>query len=58
MGDIIGELMKRKYKSKMFRDLLMMVAKMDGGKKIKIALDKTLLARKIYDAGRLAQANN
>ncbi len=48
---------KKNY-SRMFKLALKIMSEMDGGKKIKIALDKTRLARKIYDAGRLAQVHN
>lgn len=49
---------KRGSKIKAFSDLLRAAGKMDGGEKIKIALDKSALARKIYDAGRFAQSGN
>ena len=51
--------MRRKsLQIKTFSDLLRAMGKMGGGEKIKIALDKTALARKIYDAGRFAQSGN
>ena len=56
-GDIIKVRMKRKYESKMFRNLLGRLMAMSGVRRWEIASDKMKAARDIWIAGQTYAAN-